>query len=77
MPWVDVKLVPAMVMEAPGRPLDGVSEVMPGATLTVNETPLLACTVGARILIDRCACRSAGARHFETLAAVRRLQYIE
>src|SRR5437764_6070749 len=31
-----------MVMEAPGRPLDGVSEVMPGATLTVNETPLLA-----------------------------------
>jgi hypothetical protein len=39
VPAVEVKLLPAIVTEAPGSPLVGVSEVITGAT--VNETPLL------------------------------------
>jgi hypothetical protein len=39
VPVVEVKLLPAIVTEAPGSPLEGVSELMIGAT--VNATPPL------------------------------------
>jgi hypothetical protein len=42
VPVVPVKLLPAIAMEAPGSPLEGVRLVIVGATITVKFTPLLA-----------------------------------
>ena len=42
VPWVGPKLDPAITMDEPTAPVLGVSEVMLGAAVTVNRTPLLA-----------------------------------